>query len=237
MKVLSLNCWGTYGPAERQPVLLEAVRSVGADILCLQETPPGFSKLLDYPTWFQNPETELVIASRFPAGGNLSVLYQTRSPFERFPRGAIFAELTVGAGKIWVGTTHLSWKEEDEVSRIGQTEELLKTARSLKGPVLLGGDFNASPGQAPIQRIQQDGFLDLFADLHPTDPGITWDNGNPFIQSHSVRFPDRRIDLLFLRTETPDGWVPSTCEVVCRKADGAGIRPSDHYGVLATFAS
>ncbi len=236
MKVLTLNCWGTYGPPGRLLALAQAIRRLKADILCLQEaTIPGLLESLDYPTCLQAPETGLAILSRFPAVEHLHIPYRTISPLEEGVRGVLLASLQVGSADLWVGTTHLSWKEADNVSRLGQTAELLKITAAREDRILLGGDFNATPDQEPIRLMSENRFVDLFYRLHPEDPGTTWDNQNPFIQSHSVRFPDRRIDFLFLHKETARWCIPSRCDIVCRQPDTSGFYPSDHYGVLATL--
>jgi endonuclease/exonuclease/phosphatase family metal-dependent hydrolase len=239
MKILTFNCWGKYGPLARQPYLFKTIRDVNADILCLQEAPDAtFLQSLRYPVVFHDPQTGLALLSRFPAVGQSHTrLYKTRSPLEEYPRGVLLAELLVGRNNLWVGTTHLSWKAEDEASRFAQAEELAKGSQTLKGTLLMGGDFNASPEQAPVRRLREAGFVDLFGTLHPKDKGITWDNANPFIQSHSVRFPDRRIDLLLLRETTAGEWPPSDCAIACREPDSSGMHASDHYGVTVTFPS
>jgi len=102
--------------------------------------------------------------------------------------------------------------------------------------MLITGDLNASANQASIQKILAAGFEDLFSRLRPTEPGLTWDNQNPFIQSHSTQFPDRRIDYLLLRQRDRKPLRPIQCEVACNVPTPEGIFPSDHYGVLGTFA-
>jgi len=123
----------------------------------------------------------------------------------------------------------------DEPTRLGQVEELLELLEPLEGRVLLSGDLNAVPESAPIQRILSAGFRDLFALTHPGETGITWDNQNPFIQSHSVRFPDRRIDYLFLHEKVLKTLTPIEVQVVCQTPTPEGLYPSDHYGVLASL--
>jgi len=228
VKVLTLNLWGAYGPAERRPVLREAILKTDADILLLQEAnvPENFLESLPYPTRLYFPEAGLALLSRFPAREEKRLAYQAVSPLEPHLRGALFARLEIEGKNLWAGTTHLAWKEEDEATRLAQVEELLAFAAALPDPVLIGGDFNAPPSAPPARRMISGGFTDLHA-----GGGITWDNQNPFIQSHSVRFPDRRIDYLFLRGELP----LSGCEVACRITGAGGLHPSDHYGVLAVF--
>ncbi len=228
MKVLTLNMWGAYGPPERRPVLREAILKTEADLLLLQEAnlPDNFLESLPYPARFHFPEAGLAVLSRFPAREEKRLTYTVVSPLEPHLRGALFARLEIDGKNLWVGTTHLAWKADDGATRLAQAEELLTFAASLPDPVLISGDFNAVSSDPPIQRMISSGFTDLHAGGE-----ITWDNQNPFIQSHSAQFPDRRIDYLFLRGQLP----PIRCEVACRERGAGGLHPSDHYGVLALF--
>lgn len=240
MKILTLNTWGSYGPAARQAVLLDAIQAIDADITCLQEvTDPKLLISLNYPTSFYAPDAWLAILTRYPAAGEKVVTYQTQSPQESYSRQLLLGEITVGNQSLWVGTTHLAWQEVDEPTRVAQVKELLETTRSLRGDILLSGDFNAAPESQVPKLIREAGFVDLFAHRHPKETGITWDNRNPFIQSHSLRFPDRRIDYLFLSQPALDRLVVKNCGVVGDSPGADGLPPSDHYGVLAeiTFSA
>lgn len=237
MKVLTLNAWGAYGPPERRPVLREAILQMDADLLLLQEANvPGLLESLPYPSRLHSPETGLAILSRFPQLSSREVRYRALSALEpHLVRGILIAELDAGSLRFHAVTTHLAWKAEDGATRLAQVEELLELAAALPDPVLIGGDFNAPAGDPPLRKMTAAGFSDLHTRLAPGDPGITWDNRNPFIQSHSVQFPDRRIDYLFLRDRAPSRLVPNRCEVVCRAPAPGGFTPSDHYGVLVDF--
>ncbi len=241
---------------------MEAIRTIDPDILCLQEVPsPAFLTALKLPTRLYAPEGGLAIVSRLSARSSQTVTYDTCSALESYQRQVLLVELEAEGGSLWVATTHLSWRQEDTATRLGQTEELLNLTKSLGCPMLITGDLNASADQASIQKILAAGFEDLFSRLHPTEPGttpqawsatevprarqrerpeepgLTWDNQNPFIQSHSTQFPDRRIDYLLLRQRNNLPLRPIQCEVACNTPTPEGIFPSDHYGVLGTFAS
>ena len=237
MQILTFNTWANHGPAERIRLLIEQLNALSPQILCLQEVAEAtmLNALPYYSSSFYAPASGLAILSTFPMRQQRQVTYQTVSPLEEAPRQAILVELEINGQSLWVVNTHLAWKAEDETSRLGQVEELLEISASLGPQVFLSGDFNAQPKHPPIEQIRQRGFMDLFSTLHPIHPGITWDNRNPFIQSHSVRFPDRRIDYLFLHQKASSSFVPTDCEVVLREPSKDGIYPSDHYGVLATL--
>lgn len=236
MKIATFNTWGNYGPPERKPVLAQAIRNLDADLVCLQEVvDPACLEPFSYPVRLHASAGNLALLSRFPLVSHREITYRAVSPLETVARQALLVELSVNGRPFWAVTTHLSWKETDETTRLAQTEELLQAVEPLGGRVLLSGDFNAEPAHAPMDRIRQAGFVDLFARRHPKEPGWTWDNQNPFIQSHSVRFPDRRIDYLFLRQEALTEFNVLDCKVVCQAPSPEGTRASDHYGVLATL--
>ena len=84
MRVLSFNTWGIHGPARRRPVLEQAVRALGANLLCLQEAADLAQP--DRPTRLLAPESGLAILSRFPAASHRTITYETRSPLEPYRR-------------------------------------------------------------------------------------------------------------------------------------------------------
>ena len=182
-----------------------------------------------------NYESGLAIFSRFLFFANEVVSYQSTSKTEIETRKALIAgiALPLGQGNITVANTHLSWKTEDEPVRLGQVQELLKMVSQKHGAFLLAGDFNDIPQSEPIKEIKNAGYFDLLELLHPGDPNITWDNQNPFIQTHSVKFPDRRIDFLLANQPMLEAHPPQICDVVFTRPNAKGIYPSDHYGVFA----
>jgi len=236
MQVLTLNAWGTNGPPARISLLLNTLCELKPEILCLQEgTIPGLLGSLPYTTCFHSAESGLAILTSFPALAREKITYPVISPLEPYRRQALAAHLDTPSGPVWVVTTHLAWKKEDGATRLAQAEDLSRFLDPLIDPVLLTGDLNATVEEPPVRRLAQTGFRDLFCACNPGQPGITWDNANPFIQSHSVKFPDRRIDYVLIRQDAPGPLKPVRCEVVCQKPAADGLYPSDHYGVLATL--
>ncbi len=108
-------------------------------------------------------------------------------------------------------------------------------------PVVLCGDFNSDaefgtgPDATPtVGVIESAGYADVWAAVHPGDPGFTW----PLylLDQYPVFFlpsePFERIDLFFSKNLQP----VSIQRVLAPAA--AGVMPdygSDHAGVLATF--
>ena len=97
------------------------------------------------------------------------------------------------------------------------------------------GDFNSPSDQKEINKMIEAGkFTDSYAKLHPGDPGLSWDNRNPFCAPHGL--PDRRLDYIFYRNGSNVLGDLKSIELTFTKPNEQGMLASDHYGVLATFS-
>lgn len=87
-----------------------------------------------------------------------------------FPRKAIFVECARPEGPIVLACTHLSHRSPQLRER--QSEALLSRLTAFAGdlPTLLGGDFNASPGDDAVRRFIKAGFRSAHSDLWLTFP-------------------------------------------------------------------
>lgn len=241
MNAVTLNTWGTYGPyQERWILLIEELMELDPDLICLQEVTECAliqkikkSSRLRYFVFAQ--ESALALFSKFPFHRESVIHYGTRSPNEQETRGAIIAEIDFPQGAITVANTHLSWRAEDEEVRLGQAHELIHLVKQVRHPSLLAGDFNASVESQTVREIKNAGLIDLYKHVHPKSKACTWDNQNSFIQTHSVKFPDRRIDFLFADKNFLTRYNLVDCDLVFNKPTASGLYASDHYGVLARF--
>jgi len=213
--------------------------AIAPDIVCLQEAfAPEMAHLLAEACDLQHRAVErlpgLEVLSCYPILSHQTVPYRVKSPHETHDRRLMLTLIdSSSAASLRIGCTHLSWKADDEPTRITQVDGLFEAARALAAsPLLIGGDFNAMPESEPMRRLHDAGFVEVFAKLHPHEPGYTWDNWNPFIQSHSTHFPDRRIDYLRLNSCAAAQYHIPRCDVVLNTPDVNGVYPSDHYGVL-----
>ena len=107
-------------------------------------------------------------------------------------------------------TTHLDHKADDSL-RIVQVGEILRLTERIDGPLILGGDLNARPEEAPV-RLLESKFTPGSTCLEPT----TDDDGG------------KTIDYLMFAPA-------SAFEVIAYEVDYAAAAASDHYPVLATF--
>ena len=239
MKIITLNTWGNSGPyEERWSFFLEELVTDKPDILCLQEVFSSalvekVKKAFPYFNILSAYEAGLVIMTRFPVVESQIVKYKTISQNERENRQAILAKLEIDGKQITIANTHLSWRPEDETIRYKQVKELLQALVNKADTSLLAGDFNDVRGSTAIEEIERAGYLNLCQLCHPDSKNVTWDNQNPFIQTHSVKFPDRQIDFLFLHQKLITPNTIKSCNVILNHPNPNGIYPSDHYGILA----
>ena len=241
--ILSLNTWSTYGPYEhRWPCMISQLKTLKPDVLLLQEVTD--SRLLDQikkatPLLHcaHQVQAGLATVTRFPLIATENVTYQSKSPLENEIRGALVNTVQIGGKMILLANTHLAWRAEDGGTRAQQVRELLKYVQTKGLPAILAGDFNDVPESPAVEWITRNAeFCDLFEHSRSSDRGITWDNRNPYIQTHAakgVRFPDRRIDYLFASRNLAAARALKRCEVVFRSSCRNGAFASDHYGVLA----
>ncbi len=243
MKIAMLNTWGKSGPYPiRFELILKEIHRVKPDILCLQEVfESELAERIKFETELQHVhafhEVGLVILGRLPFDCVMFDKYKAKSPLEDYSRGYLSAQQTSNGQKFWVGNTHLSWKAEDAESRTKQILELLDVVQSLNAPCILTGDFNTTPDSEPIAKLKNAGFVDLCEMLRPNQTLFTWDNKrNPYLKTHTVIFPNRRIDLLMASKSFVSHYIPSSYELCFNYPDTEGNFPSDHFGVVAEFS-
>ncbi|MBI1978068.1 MAG: endonuclease/exonuclease/phosphatase family protein [Candidatus Omnitrophica bacterium] len=244
MNILTLNTWGNCGPWEdRWNFFLEELRKLNPDLIFLQELKDSFladriQNEIGIKHLCANYESGLFIASRIPFIFQEHLKYKTQSSTEHEERRALICGIHAGnvEHQILIANTHLSWRTEDGLVRLAQVKELLEVIQKKGDMALLAGDFNDVPNSQSIKKVIQAGYLNMLELLHPGEANITWDNQNPFIQTHSVKFLDRQIDYLFANQNFLAQHPLETCEIVFNHPNKKGIYPSDHYGIFAEVA-
>lgn len=241
MRIATFNLWGKFGPyLERWALASRVLKRSKPDILCIQEAVhaaslDGVARAAGLSILTSDTEgTGLAILSRLASRSNKLVEYNTRSPFEPYIRKFQCVEIGTGQKSFRVFNTHLSWKAPDDESRAGQAQELADYAGRQKTPAVLCGDFNCEYATAPLEPLKKRGYRDLLA-ATPDAERPTWDNANPFIQSHSKKFPNRRIDLILADADFLGQFPLKSARIAFDKPDAKGLYPSDHYGVIADF--
>jgi endonuclease/exonuclease/phosphatase family metal-dependent hydrolase len=154
---------------------------------------------------------------------------------EPFTRGwaAVDARMAGGGRAFRFVTTHLD--AFDSAVRDDQAEELLEgPASSLKVPVIVAGDFNATPGSATFKAMADAGYYDAWTWTNGGARGYTGtqdgslDNGNSKLSA--------RIDAVFFRGKRMGATEADVVGETTADKTPEGLWPSDHAGVTATIS-
>jgi endonuclease/exonuclease/phosphatase family metal-dependent hydrolase len=157
--------------------------------------------------------------------------------------GKGFAEVSLDtpAGPLTLVDTHLHARYTSSVShqyrvhRVGQIVQLAASLASVRGPILVGGDFNLEEGGDEYSvLLGLTRLRDAAAEGGRREPTVTRDN--PY-RTRSAK-PDRRIDLLLARSGVETGVRLQQVERVFDEPFdylGRALACSNHAGVLAEF--
>ncbi len=155
----------------------------------------AFAHNLDY----QGGQYGVAILSRFPLRDIEHRKYEHLREAER--RGMIRVEFEFVGRTINFATTHLDYQYED--GRIFETEQILKFLESVKGPLIVVGDFNDEPAGGAY-KLMLTRFLDAWTSTKAKEAGL----------SYPADKPAKRIDYIFTRESdrirTKRAWVVST---------------------------
>lgn len=216
---------GLVGATGADVVLLQEVdsataRSSGVDQLGelarLTGLHAAFGRTLDY----QGGGYGIAVLSRWP------ITWDTLAPLPVEPaqeraggsyeaRGALLARLDTPWGPLAVLTTHLDAGRSDVYRRQEVETVLAEAARvgSDAALAIVGGDFNAEPGSAPIGRMREEGWVDAW-EACGRGEGLTF----------PAAAPVKRIDYLFLGEGRS-----------CESARVIGTTASDHRPLLVVL--
>jgi len=149
-----------------------------------------------------------VILSKYPILEERS--FRLGIPGRDYMRSFGYVRIRKQGHDICFATTHLDHKADDSL-RIAQIREILRLTEHINIPIILGGDMNARPEEAPIQLLASKFNVGNSCSELTTD-----DDGG------------KTIDYLMY---TPE----SAFEVISHEVDYAAAKASDHYPVLVTF--
>lgn len=245
MKILTLNTWQERGPwRERWELIFKGLKEYNAEIVGFQEVfnmewAEEVRKRSGYPYLAVSGEhSGLVFISKFKPVEQACLVMKTQSPAEDYFRYAFYVRVDTGSGEVALLNTHLSWRADENVVRMKQTEELVDFAEQKAGdlPAVILGDFNMAapaPGIVFLREIKQ--WVDTFGAVNPGDRGLTWDYRNPYAEEERKKMAERRIDYIFVRKSIGPFAKIRSSRVVFEKPSDRGIYPSDHFGVLTEF--
>ncbi|HEY65609.1 MAG TPA: hypothetical protein G4O02_13665 [Caldilineae bacterium] len=250
MRVMSLNIWNYNAPwPRRRELIIEAVRAADSDVVAFQEirSDPDRDeldadgrrlnqaqqiamRLPDYPHLIFRPAMHyrggvwegLAILSRLPIAdqGWVPLTQDLTDPDDRHQRIVLHARFDLPDVSFHLFNTHLSLSR---AARLRTVPEVLTYMDRFRGPRLLVGDLNEHPDQAPMEILREAGWTDVWAALHPGEPGYTSRSDEPW----------QRIDYAWASPEL----VPylEAIELVADQPDEDGVFPSDHIGLVVTI--
>lgn len=248
LKVMTLNLWGFRGHWERRrDRIIAAMQAEELDVLLLQEVADR--------GWRLNQAVELASMTGYAMAYAPSQLYLPwptvatgLAVLSRFPlNNARSTELSEPSGVLHIGTGERRVAQRIELSLDNMTVILYNTHFPLQAParvqaarrlwaqvaqeeavlVVVGGDFNAAPGEDPIRFLQGNLALDSTRGAL-VDAWSTAGVGEA--DTYPAHAPHARIDYIFYQCE-PSILVQET-RVIGRPPETL----SDHAGVVTTFS-
>lgn len=244
IRLLQWNVWYQ----ESADKVIDQLREVDADVLCLQELtttskhnpdvdiPGRIASELRYAShflianaWDTTPELRRTLGngifSRLPMKATRTTFVRERNDntpdYSREGRTYLEADLETPAGPLTVGTTHLSYTHEfaDTPQKDEEVSNLITAATKHQERLIVTGDLNALPESRTIQRMQE-----VLRHCGPEMSVTTWTT-KPF--NHGGFVADHlgwRLDYAFA---TPD------LRILAAEAVPTDV--SDHLPLLITF--
>lgn len=255
--VATWNVQWQFGDWEpRQQPIVETLKQLDADIICLQETWAAqiedLADALGYEsTWAGRKPREdsrvgfgNAILSRWPITKRDDCFLEDMQG--RKYRTCVFSRIESPHGTIPVFTTHLHYQYDGSAVRqmqLATASEFIEMHASGEFPPVLTGDLNAVPDSDEIRKLtgRSSPFLDgrVWTDAWEVGgdgPGTTWCSTNP--QLGRATWPNRRLDYILVgwpRPNRPQG-NPTRAWLVGTEPIG-GVIASDHWGVAAELAT
>ncbi len=262
---MTWNLWWRFGPWEqRRPAILEVVRRVGPDVLCLQEVwsngdedaaseiaeATGLHWVRSEPVVFDGESFGNAVLSRWPLERTADLVLP-RADGEPGHRRAVAAAVATPWGSWPVASTHLDHRFDASSTRERQAVALMQAALGWRGdpetdlPLVVGADLNAVADSDEIRTLTGrrpgvDGivFSDVWEQVGD-GPGHTWLGSNPY--SADSAWPDRRLDYVLVSWPRPKpvGNPISACVVADGPVDvdGTSVWASDHAAVVAELTT
>jgi endonuclease/exonuclease/phosphatase family metal-dependent hydrolase len=261
LRIVSWNVWGRYGPwEERQPAILQNLRGIDADIVCLQEAwteadrsqPADLAGALglhhEYAPAFEvnGGWSGNAVLSRWPIARSQVVGLPMEGGGARDTdpgeaRVALFVDLDGPRGLVQVFCTHLSWRGDWSGVRQAQVAEVCRFVASTRPrpfPAVLCGDLNAEPASDEIRMLTGRAAVPVpgvvFRDaweVAGSGDGATITARNPYAAGALDR--EMRIDFVMVGQPKLGGAGHVRSVRVGGDQPVDGVWPSDHLAVVA----
>jgi len=227
LKIITYNVWfAEQDFDERAAGLLEIISNEQPHIIALQEVTPRLVNIIIANKWVQDNcfISDSTGENVYPYG----VMFLTRIPWTNLvfqklvtnmARKTLIGEFYLSNGqKIKVGTVHLESLENAKTRGI-QLQTIFPYLADVEHAFLMG-DFNMAPADTENALINENGYIDVWPSLNPTDIGNTF------------RFYPRRIDRMILKSKIIK---PITMKIIGNVPIRDNIYPSDHFGLCAEY--
>ncbi|MAZ27561.1 MAG: endonuclease/exonuclease/phosphatase [Cytophagaceae bacterium] len=192
LKVLSYNIHHANPPSQQDSIdlnaIIKVIESTDADLLALQEIDDNtlrsghgnqatiiaealgmqvfFGKTID----FQGGGYGIAILSRFPLANSQIYRLPTQEGTGGEPRVLITTRVSLQDGQeVTFACTHLDAQRTD-TNRQLQIDKITELTRSLNGPLIIGGDFNAEAGTEVIDSLDTFFTRTCLVNCPPTIP-------------------------------------------------------------------
>ena len=224
---------------QRLPAMSRVIAEADAYIVALQEVTPTIrARLLQQPWATAYHEATIGSAPALPNGQwILSRIAPTAARTERLPgkqrRAVLYADIPTDPGPLRIATTHMESFLEDGPIRAAQLDRIFAGLADATHAVLLG-DLNFGDGEQPeTSRLPAD-YVDAWRQVHPDDPGLTWDIERSEMArvGSFVGEPSRRLDRILVRSTS---WRSRAAQIVGDQPlrPDRTLFPSDHFGLWA----
>lgn len=265
LRVMTWNLWWRFGPWEhRRPAIVELIRAVDPDVLCLQEVwsdaaddeaeriarAAGLHAVRTAPILSGGQSFGNAVLSRWPLEP-LADEALPRADGEPGHRRVVAAAALTPWGRWPVASTHLDHRFDASATRQAQAAHLLERAIEWRGeperdlPLVVGADLNAVADSDEVRMLtgRRPGVSGIvFSDAweHAGDgAGHTWQRANPHTADSA--WPDRRLDYVLVSWPRPKpvgnpvrAWLAGDRPSVI---EGAEVWPSDHAAVVVELTA
>lgn len=237
---------------DRFPLIADEIVRLKPDIIGVQEMEIGIGqsrKLLRLlhdrdPSLIYNVYEHLKEPPDYFFGEGISIL--SRFPIEEKSyeglgngRIVLFARVKVDdALTVDMYNTHLHHQGGDPVRFLQAQKIVAFMEKNEKGnPVFLTGDMNSAETSETIKYYLSHGLRDSYKEFHNGVIGKDGETSSIILSKDNVQQDtDSRIDYVFFHPAASGGNISIKDSFVCfRNANGQGLYPSDHLGVMSVF--
>lgn len=265
MRVMTWNLWWRFGPWEqRQRAIIDTIRTVDPDVVCLQEVwataTTSLAAVIGDELGYHAAASSMIgrgevgfanaVLSRWP----LEVIGDEALPGRDGRAGhrrAVAARADTPWGPWPVASTHLDHRFDESATRSVQARRVMELAASWRGdpemalPLVLGADLNAAPDSDEVRLLtgRRPGVAgivmsDAWEQAGDGD-GWTWTRYNP--HSAESAWPNRRLDYVMVSWPRPKPvGNPIVAQVVANApvdVEGEAVWASDHAAVMVDLVT